>query len=84
MITFHKNDLTLQMQGNKATEISNLKEIEASSESNIGGTDESSSTVLPDDKTQSHALSVSSESTISSYHSSYYSPTGPNITQWSD
>ena len=83
-IMFHKNNLTLQLQGNKATEISNLKEIEASSKSNKGGTDESSSTVLPDDKTQSHALSVSSGSTISSYHSSSYSPTGPNITQWSE
>ena len=43
----------------------------------------SSSPVLPDDKTQSGALSVSSGSTSPSYHSSSYS-TGPNITQWSE
>ena len=87
-ITFYKNALILQLQGNKATEITNLlislKEIEASTEYNKGGFDESSSTVLPDDKTQSDALSVSSGSTSPSYHSSSYSPTGPNITHWSE
>ena len=88
MITFYKNTLTLQLQGSKATEIANflisLKEIEASTESNKGGIDESCLTVSPDDKTQSDALSVSSGSTSPSYHSSSYSPTGPNITQWSE
>ena len=68
-ITFYKNTLTLQLQGNKATEIANLlislKEIEASTKSNKGGIDESCSTVLPDDKTQSDALSVSLGSTNS-------------------
>ena len=87
-ITFYKNTLTLQLQGNKATEIANLlislKETEASTKSNKGRIDESCSTVLPDDKTQSDALSVSSGSTSPSYHSSSYSPTGPNITQWSE
>ena len=87
-ITFHKNTLTLQLQGNKATEITNLlislKDIEASTKSNKSGIDESCSTVLPDDKTQSDALSVSSGSTSPSYHSSSYSSTGPNITQWSE
>ena len=83
-----KYALTLQLQGNKATEIANLlislKEIEASTKSNKGGIDESCSTVLLDDKTQSDALSVSSGSTSPSYHSSSYSPTEPNITQWSE
>ena len=88
MITFYKNTLTLQLQGNKATEIANplisLKETEASTKSSKGGIDESCSTVLPDDKTQSDALFVSSGSTSPSYHSSSYFPTGPNITQWSE
>ena len=61
-IMFFKSTLTLQLQGNKATEIANLlislKEIEASTKSNKGGIDESCSTVLPDDKTQSDALNI--------------------------
>ena len=69
-------------QNNDIYILISLKEIKASTKSNKGGIDESCSTVLLDDKTQSDALSVSSGSTSPSYHSSSYSPSGPNITQW--
>ena len=90
-LTFYKNTKTLQLQGSKAHEVSDflisLTEIESNTRDSNSVAVDCSPSSPPEDthnESDSDTLAVLSEGTDHSSRFSAFSPTRPNLTQWSD